>query len=103
MAKTPQDHKSKAGEPVEGAFTFDHEGVTFTSTRPVSEVLSPGFIRRHRRLPEIDLYFTMIEELFAGNKAAVGVIDGMDWASLGALTKRLEQHMQATIGASLGE
>ena len=102
MPKEPQDHKSKAVA-VEGDFTFEHEGVTFTSTRPLGEVLSPGFIRRHRRLPEIDLYFTMLEELFAGNKAAIGVIDGMDWPSLGALTKQLERHMQSTVGASLGE
>jgi hypothetical protein len=106
MPKQPQDHLPKAAsEPDEkdGDFTFEHGGVTFTSTRNVADVISPGFIRRHRRLPEIDLYFTMLEEMFAANKAALGVIDGMEWADLRALTKRLEKHMQRTIGASLGE
>ena len=103
MPKEPQDHKAKASDEPEGDFTFEHKGVTFTSTSNVADVLSPGFIRRHRRLPEIDLYFTMLEELFAGNIAAMGVIDGMEWGELGKLTERLQRHMQQKIGASLGE
>lgn len=105
MPKAPQDHKSKADaeSEVEGDFTFEHEGVTFTSSQNLSDVITPGFIRRHRRLPEVDLYFTMIEELFSGNKAAIGVIDGMKWDEVGKLTERLQKHMQTTLGASLGE
>lgn len=104
MPKEPQDHKPKAGDEAEdGLFVFEHKGVTFTSSKTIEEVVSPGFLRRNRKLPEMDFYFTMLEGLFDGNVAAIGVIDGMTWGELATLTKSLEQHMQRTIGASLGE
>lgn len=104
MPKEPQDHKSKAtAESTKDAFEFAHDGVTYESVKGVSEVITPGFIRRNRRRDEMDFYFTMLEHLFDGAPEALDALDSMQWSDLKTVTEALEAHMQLSLGASLGK
>lgn len=107
--KQPQDRKPKAvAATVDGpetAFAFtDANGVTYTSTRLLSEVMTPGVLRRNRS-DEFALYCELIEALFAGASDALAAIDG-SWEVMSAAVKALQGHMESaasTVGASLGE
>ena len=77
-------------------FTFSHRGVDHEFQRPISAVLTPGFVRANRRRSEIDLLFTIIEAV-AGD-AALAAIDEMTPEEFHALGTRLNKEMGATPG-----
>lgn len=75
-------------------FTFEHDGETYTFERSFDVVRSPRWLRANRRRDEMDLAFTIIEEL-AGDEA-VEAIDSMDEAQFMALMKRLNKELSNT-------
>lgn len=56
-------------------FGFTHDGKTYTFERPLSVVTRPGWLRKNRRRDELDLAFTILEEI-AGDEA-LDAIDKM--------------------------
>lgn len=78
-------------------FTFEHNGETYTFEKGFEVVRSPRWLRANRRRDELDLAFTIIEEV-AGDEA-LEAIDSMSEAEFMKLAKRLTKEM----GASLGE
>ena len=103
--KRPQDHKSKAkanDEVVLETFVFEDGDGTYTSL-PLIDVLSPGFIRKHRRESEMDFYFSMLEGLFAENPEALKAIDAMPWSRVNEITKDLDAALKLAVGTALGE
>lgn len=99
-AKKPEDHKKSADN--KDHFEFTHEGKTHTS-RPLRDVLSPGFIRQNRRREDMDFYFTLLEELFDGDAVALAALDAMSWREFNAVSEQLEALMRDGLGAALGE
>lgn len=77
--KKPADKKAKKAEAEQdAAFSFEHEGDTYT-LKPTWEVLTPGWLRANRRRDEIDSFFTMIETLAPDDDGkTLEVIDNMD-------------------------
>ena len=91
MPKTP---KTPAAE----AFSFDHDGTTYTF-RPTLEVLTPGFIRRNRH-NDADAAFTLLESL--ADEEALEVIDNMTFKENAALMVEFQKHIEAVMGEALG-
>lgn len=97
-AKKPQDRKSKAS--ADDTFSFTAGGETFTSP-PLLDVLTPGYIRKNRKLEEADFAFTLVESLFGDNDDAMAALDA-DWRLFNRvqadLTKMIQEKTQATLG-----
>lgn len=77
-------------------FTFDHDGKTYAFERDFSIVRSPGWLRANRRRDELDLTFTILEEV-AGDEA-LAAIDRMTEDEFADLARRLSAAMGATLG-----
>lgn len=75
-------------------FSFDHNGETHTFEKPFSTVRSPRWLRANRRRDELDLAFTILEEI-AGD-AVLDVIDSMTEEEFKAFAKRLNKEMGAS-------
>lgn len=69
--KQPQDHKKAGGE----LHTFEHNGKEYTFEKPFDTVETPKWLRANRRRDQIDLVFTLLEEI-AGEEC-LEVIDEM--------------------------
>lgn len=78
-------------------FTFKHDGKTYTFEKSLDLVKRPGWIRKNRRRDELDLAFTILEEV-AGEEA-LEVIDEMDEASFKALMEKINAAMTGESGA----
>lgn len=78
----------------EQLFTFDHDGETYTFERPFSVVRSPRWLRANRRRDELDLAFTILEEI-AGDDA-LAAIDAMTEDEFKDLVVRLMAELNAT-------
>ncbi len=88
--------------PGDGRFTFTaDDGQTFTSTKAVTAVVTPGLLRRHRG-DEVEFAFRALELLFEDNPAAMSAIDG-SWATLGQVTRGLQPFVEDAIRLGLGE
>lgn len=85
--KQPQDHKTKH-------FTFEHDGETYEFEKDFSVVRSPRWLRANRRRDELDLAFTILEEI--AGEDALEAIDDMDEAEFMRLAKRLNAEMGAS-------
>lgn len=57
--KQPQDHKKPGGE----LYSFEFNGKTYTFEKPFEAIATPKWLRANRRRDELDLAFTMIEEI----------------------------------------
>lgn len=77
-------------------FTFEHDGKTYTFEEDFSKVRSPRWLRANRRRDELDLAFTILEEI-AGEEA-LEAIDDMTEEEFIALAKRLNREMGASLG-----
>lgn len=101
--KQPQDRKPK-DEPREipdDRFEWtDPDGTTWTSDKPIRDVVTPGLIRRNR---SNDMTFIMeaMEGLFAGQPEFLDVIDA-DWDTMNACGEAFLTQVQ-NMGASMGE
>lgn len=69
--KQPQDHKKAGGE----LFEFEHDGKTYTFEKSFDVVQTPKWLRANRRRDQLDLVFTLLEEV-AGEEV-LEVIDKM--------------------------
>lgn len=75
-------------------FTFEHDGKTYEFEKPFDVVRSPRWLRANRRRDELDLAFTIIEEL-AGDDA-LDAIDSMTEDEFAELAARMNKEMSAT-------
>lgn len=105
--RAPQDRLPKKTErsDVESLFEFtDDAGVVHTAGRLLSEVITPGVLRRNRA-DEFALYCELVEALFDGDEQAMAAIDG-SWDVLKRVVEALQDEMKqaaSRVGASLGE
>lgn len=75
-------------------FSFEKDGNTYTFERSFDVVRSPRWLRANRRRDELDLAFTILEEL-AGDDA-LEAIDEMDEDEFAALSKALNKELSKT-------
>lgn len=101
--RKPQDHKKKAEkkEAPEARFSFEHDGETYTFEKETESVLTPGFIRKHRHEDMGELSFLVLEQ--AAGEEVLEVVDNLPNPEFKPLIKDLMDHVEATMGASLGE
>lgn len=100
--KQPQDRKPRAkkAEPVADAFSFDHNGETYTLA-PTADHVTPGFVRRNRHEDEANVTYLLIEEM--ADDDTLDVIDSMSWPEHRAFHEAFGKHIEAFMGATLGE
>lgn len=72
-------------------FTFTHDGKSYTFEKSLERVRKPGWLRKNRRRDEIDLAFTILEEV-AGDEA-LAAIDDMDEAQFQTIMEQLNREM----------
>lgn len=75
-------------------FSFEKDGKTYTFEQSFDVVRSPRWLRANRRRDELDLAFTILEEL-AGDDA-LEAIDSMDEDEFAALSKALNKELSNT-------
>lgn len=75
-------------------FSFEHDAETYTFERSFDVVRSPRWLRANRRRDELDLAFTILEEI-AGDDA-LEAIDSMDEDQFLALSKSLNKELSKT-------
>lgn len=97
-AKKPQDHKSKAEKTTDQVFTFEFGGETYES-KPVGDVLTPGFMRANRRRDDIDQLFTIFEALFS-EAVLARTVDKMSREEFGEIGDQFTEFMQVSLGES---
>lgn len=96
-AKRPDDHKGKSE--VSDRFSFEHDGQTYT-LKPTLDVVTPGFLRKHRRRDEIDAFFTMLEELtddyepVTEHSETLDAVDSMSRGEFRQLQKDFFAHLE---------
>lgn len=91
MPTTPQDHRTKAETAAE-PFTFDHDGETYT----LPSTVKAGLLRKVRKLDELDMLFTIIEE--TADPDAVAAIDDMDTSEFNDVVERWQRHIGVGAG-----
>jgi hypothetical protein len=74
-------------------YSFDHNGETHTFEKSLSVVRSPKWLRANRRRDELDLVFTILEEV--AGEDVVEVIDEMDPEEFQAFNKKLLKELSA--------
>lgn len=105
--RTPQDHlpKQTTRDNTESLFSFyDDDGTEHVATCLLSEVITPGVLRRNRT-DEFSLYCELVEALYDGNPEAMAAIDS-SWETLKRVVNDLQDAMKAAgskVGATLGE
>lgn len=92
--RTPQDHKKPSDGT--GPFTFTFRGKSYT-TAPLSEVVTPGFLRANRRRDQVDQVFTLFEALLP-EKVLEATIDVMTREEFNAVGDELREFMEASLG-----
>lgn len=75
-------------------FSFEHGGETYTFEQPFDVVRSPRWLRANRRRDELDLAFTILEEI-AGDDA-LEAIDTMNEDEFAELSKKLNKELSKT-------
>ena len=75
-------------------FSFEHKGETYTFEHSLAAVRRPGWLRKNRRRDEIDLAFTILEEV-AGDEV-LDVVDDMDEDEFAALMQQLDKALNAS-------
>ena len=101
--KKPQDHLSKKVKP-EGSefFTFTGiDGRDYTAPNKASDVLSMGWVRKNRRLDEMDYVMTIVELLIGDDDEVMAA-----WDAIPLGTPQFKDAQRAVadyIGATLGE
>lgn len=95
-ARRPQDHKAKSGDTatVDGYFSFTKGDTTYTFPKPFSTVQSPSYLRANRRRSDLDLTFTMIEDLADDDPIILKAIDSMSREEFNTLSVRLGKALE---------
>lgn len=97
--KKPQDRKkSKADLEY---FSFEYDGETYAFEGSLSILTKPGFVRKNRHKDEMDILFTLLEEI-AGDEA-LAVIDDMETKEFETFATQFNKAIEEYQGASLGE
>lgn len=78
-------------------YTFEHNGETYTFEKSLSVVRTPKFLRANRRRDEVDLAFTVLEEI--GGEDVVEVVDSMTEDEFKTFSKALMKELSATFRA----
>lgn len=93
--RKPQDRKPKADEAAPGGFfSFSQGGKQHTFPKPFSVVQSPGYLRANRRRSDLDLTFTMIEDLADNDPVILKAIDNMSRDEFNTLSVRLGKALE---------
>lgn len=102
--RQPQDRKPKATA-IGEHFSFIHNGTEFTFPKPFADVQNPKFLREHRRRPDLDMTFTIIEVLADDDADILDAIDGMGLKEFNKLSTRLNKALSNAVEGSdeLGE
>lgn len=102
-AKKPSDHQTKqvALDDVPDVFSFTHDGTEYKFDRPTGEVITPGWLRRNRKTDDTDAQYSAIEQLASDD--VLDVIDNMGWDEHRRMQTAFTEHVQATMGVTLGE
>lgn len=74
-------------------YSFEHAGKTHTFEKPLSVVATPKWLRANRRRDELDLTFTILEEV--GGDDVIEVIDEMTPEEFKAFGKKLMKELSA--------
>lgn len=82
-------------------FSFEHGGETFTAARTFGDVVTPGFMRRHRADGSLDITFALLEEMF--DQAALDAIDSMSWPEHRQLGNRFSDAFAEYLEVTMGE
>jgi hypothetical protein len=72
-------------------FSFDHDGKTYTFEQSFDVVRSPRWLRENRRRDELDLMFTILEEI--GGDEVVEVVDSMDADEFLKFSKQINKEL----------
>lgn len=72
-------------------FSFEHDGETYTFERSLDIVRNPRWLRANRRRDEVDMAFTILEEV-AGDEA-LEAIDSMDPVQFANLAQRMQKEI----------
>lgn len=80
-------------------FSFEHDGKTYTFEKPLTQIKTFGWQRKHRALPEEEKLYLIFEEV-AGDEA-LGALDEMDMTS--PEFQKLMESIGEELGGSLGE
>lgn len=91
--KTPMDHQPSQEEKAEQLYTFTYQGTTYTFEKPFSVVQTPRWLRANRRRDELDLAFTILEEV--AGEDVLEVVDDMSQAELEKFMKGIQKEYQA--------
>lgn len=89
--RKPQDHKVTGGE----LYTFEHDGNEYTFEKPFEAIATPKWLRANRRRDELDLAFTMIEEIAGDN--ALEAIDTMSQEEFKDFSKAMNSAMASAL------
>lgn len=99
--KKPQDHKQKAKKvDPDAVFSFELDGKAYTFTRPTSEVITPGFVRKNRNAPAEFLY-AALEEL--ADAETLDALDNTSHKQWSKIAQAFDEHQADILGANLGE
>lgn len=93
--RTPQDRKKPSSDGT-GPFVFTFRGKDYT-TAPISEVVTPGFLRANRRRDQVDQVFTLFEALLS-EKDLEATIDVMTREEFNAVGDELRDFMETSLG-----
>lgn len=95
MPTAPQDRRPKA-ETASEPFTFDHDGTTYTL--PPWSAITAGMMRRFRKLDDLDLSFSILEEI--ADEDALKALDAMPLADFNRTVSAWQDHIGAAPGKS---
>lgn len=89
--KQPQDHK----EPRGNTYSFEFNGKTYRFEKSFETIATPKWLRANRRRDELDLAFTMLEEI-AGDEV-LEVIDTMTQDEFKEFSKAMNSAMASSL------
>lgn len=92
-ARKPQDHKKKTKDPGE-FFELKHRGEIYTFKSV--ELMTPGFLRKNRKLDQVDQMFTAFELLC--DDETLAVIDEMSKKEFNKLNEDFWAFVEAQPG-----
>ena len=96
MPATPQDHKRPKAETASEPFSFEHNGESFTL--PPASSIKAGMLRRFRKLDDLDVAFSILEEI--ADDEALAALDDMGIAEFNEVVSDWQSHIGVDPGKS---
>jgi hypothetical protein len=96
MPAVPQDHKRPKAETAAEPFEFTHDGVTYTL--PPASSIKAGMLRRFRKLDDLDVAFSILEEI--ADEDALAALDDMGIAEFNQTVSDWQSHIGVDPGKS---